>query len=155
MSILIKKDQNGYRNLPSKKEDFQLVIDSVDLSDILEYILIIINTKCAPICYWQCYSIEGVMSKGELQWVIYSYLVESKFLVIENRYFGYNGNTEIYKDKFSYYNVLEADLYNPILNRLVNQKYLIQDSVEPFYYRFGPVYWRSTNLENLIYKNKN
>lgn len=43
MSILIKKDQNGYRNLPSKKEDFQLVIDSVDLPDILEYILIIIN----------------------------------------------------------------------------------------------------------------
>lgn len=151
--ILISKDPNKYENLPYSKADFQSVIDEVDLSDILDYIISTIDNKWAPNCYWKFSSIDDTMFSGELQWIIYSYLVHKELLLIEDQYFGYNtSRTEKYKDRFSYHNTLERDLYGPILNRMVDEKYLtlIDTSHGYGYYKLGSVYWRRINLEKIL-----
>ena len=103
--ILIKKDPNRYANLPYNKEDFQSVIDEVDLSDILDYIISAIEEDWAPKSYWSIKSKEEDIFIGKLQWVIYSYLVHKGLLIVEDRYFGYNkSRTEKYTDRYSYYN---------------------------------------------------
>jgi hypothetical protein len=150
--ILIRKDPNRYENLPYNKEDFQSVIDEVDLSDILDYIISTIDNKWAPNCYWKFSSIDDTMFSGELQWIIYSYLVHKELLLIEEQYFGYNtSQTEKYKDRFTYHNTLERDLYKPILNRMIDEKYLkLIDTSYNYGQKLGPVYWRRINLENIL-----
>lgn len=156
--ILIKKDPHKYENLPYNKEDFQSVINEVNPSDILDYIVNTITDKWAPHCYWKYSSIDDKMFIGELYWIIYSYLVHNKLLIIENRYFGYNpwpaltykierSISSLYLDRCSYHNSLETDLYKPILNRMIDEKYLISSQD---FYTLGPLYWRNINLENIL-----
>lgn len=152
--ILIRKDPNRYENLPYNKEDFQSVIDEVDLSDILDYIISAIDEDWAIKSYWSIKSKEDDMFIGELEWIIYSYLVHKKLLMIEDQYFGYNtSRTEKYKDRLSYHNTLERDLYIPIINRMADEKYLKLIDTSYNYghnYKLGPVYWRRINLENIF-----
>jgi hypothetical protein len=152
--ILIKKDPNRYENLPYNKEDFQSVIDEVDLSDVLDYIISAIDGDWAPKSYWSIKSKEDDMFFGQLEWIIYSYLVHKKLLMIEDQYFGYNtSRTEKYKDRLTYHNTLERDLYIPIINRMVDEKYLKLIDTSYNYghnYKLGPVYWRRINLENIL-----
>jgi hypothetical protein len=159
--ILIRKDPNRCENLAYNKEDFQSVIDEVDLSDILDYIISTINNKWAPNCYWKFSSIDDTIYSGELQWIIYSYLVHKGLLMVEDQYFGYNtSRTEKYKDRCSYHNTLVNDLYNPIGNRMVSEKYITDvdyrilisqggPNINYRYYKLGPVYWRNHNLEKI------
>ncbi len=147
--ILIKKDPNGYNNLPYNKEDFQSVIDEVHLSDILDYIINAIEEDWAPKSYWSVKSKEDKMFIGKLQWIIYSYLVHKGLLIVEDCYFEYNkSRIEKYKDRLSYHNPLEKDLYIPIIKRMVNEKYLTD--VGGSFYKLGPMYWRIKNLESII-----
>jgi hypothetical protein len=152
--ILIRKDPNRYENLPYNKEDFQSVIDEVDLSDILDYIISAIDGDWAPKSYWSIKSKEDDMFFGKLQWIIYSYLVHKGLLVVEDCYFGYNtSQIEKYKDRLSYHNTLEVDLYKPILNRMADEKYLTLIDISYNYghnYKLGPIYWRRINLENIL-----
>jgi hypothetical protein len=68
--------------------------------------------------------------------------------MVEDQYFGYNtSRTEKYKDRCSYHNTLVKDLYNPIGNRMVSEKYITD--VDYRYYKLGPVYWRNHNLEKI------
>ena len=143
--ILIKKDPNGYNNLPYNKEDFQSVIDEVHLSDILDYIVSTIEEDWAPKSYWSIKSKEDKMFIGKLQWIIYSYLVHNKLLIIED---SYPNNNEKYKDRLSYHNRLEKDLYIPIIKRMVNEKCLTD--VGGSFYKLGPMYWRNKNLESIL-----
>jgi len=153
-SIIIKKDPNGYKNLPHNKEEFQPVINEVNLSDILDYIISAIEDNWTPNYYWPIKSKLDKMSLGQLEWVIYSYLINNKILIIENQYYDekyyeYNeSRTKKYKDRLSYYNPLEIDLYKPILNRMINEKYLIIDQ-HIGYFKIGPMYWRKENLIKL------
>ena len=73
-------------------------------------------------------------------------------LIVEDRYFGYNkSRTEKYTDRYSYYNPLEKDLYKPIMDRMVDEKYLTSwDGYVYTYYKLGPVYWRGINLERIL-----
>jgi len=152
--ILIEKENTySHKNLPYNKEDFQSVINEVSLSDILDYIINAIDEDWAPKSYWSIKSKEDKMSLGDLYWVIYSYLIHNKLLIIEDQYFGYNeSRTKKYKDRLSYYNSLEIDLYKPILNKMVNQKYLTE-ILHNFsfngYYKLGPMYLRKENLIKL------
>jgi len=149
--ILIRKDPNRYGNLPYNKEDFQSVIDEVDLSDILDYIISAIEEDWAPKSYWSIKSKEDKMFIGKLQWIIYSYLVHKGLLIVEDQYFGYNDSRiEKYKDRLSFYNPLEKDLYIPIIKRMVDEKCLTD--VGGSFYKIGPMYWRIKNLESIIYK---
>jgi hypothetical protein len=145
--ILIKKNPNDFINLIYNKEDFQSVINEVYLSDILDYIISAIDKDWAPKYYWSIKSKWGKMSLSELYWLIYSYLIHNKLLIIEDQYFGYNeSRTKKYKDRLSYYNLLEIDLYQPILNKMVNHKYLTEING---YYKLGPLYKRKENLIKL------
>ena len=147
--ILIKKDPNGYNNLPYNKEDFQSVIDEVHLSDILDYIITAIEEDWAPKSYWSVKSKEDKMFIGKLQWIIYSYLVHKGLLIVEDCYFEYNkSRIEKYKDRLSYHNPLEKDLYIPIIKRMVDEKCLTD--VGGSFYKIGPMYWRIKNLESII-----
>ncbi len=143
--ILIKKDPNGYNNLPYNKEDFQSVIDEVHLSDILDYIISAIEEDWAPKSYWSVKSKEDKMFIGKLQWIIYSYLVHKELLIVE---LSYPVKNEKYKDRLSFHNPLEKDLYIPIIKRMVNEKYLTD--VGGSFYKLGPMYWRIKNLESII-----
>ncbi len=143
--ILIKKDPNEYKNLPYNKEDFQSVIDEVDLSDILDYIITAIEEGWAPKSYWSIKSKEDKMFIGKLEWIIYSYLVHKELLIVE---LSYPVKNEKYKDRLSFYNPLEKDLYIPIIKRMVNEKYLTD--VGGSFYKLGPIYWRNKNLELII-----
>lgn len=143
--ILIKKHPNEYKNLPYNKEDFQSVIDEVDLLDILDYIVNAIEEDWAPKSYWSIKSKEDKIFIGKLQWVIYSYLVHKGLLIIELSY--PNGN-EKYKDRLSFHNPLEKDLYIPIIKRMVNKKCLTD--VGGSFYKLGPIYWRNKNLESIL-----
>jgi len=147
--IIIKKDPNGHENLPYNKEEFQPVINEVNLSDILDYIISTIEDNWAPNCYWSIKSKCDKMSLGQIEWVIYSYLIHNKILIIEDQYYEYNeSRTKKYKDRLSYYNTLEIDLYKPILNRMIDEKYLIIDQ-HIGYFKIGPTYWRNENLIKL------
>lgn len=150
--ILIRKDLNRYENLPYNKSDFRSVIDEVDLSDILDYIVSAIEEDWAPKSYWSIESKESNIFIGKLEWIIYSYLVHKELLIVEDQYFGYNmGRTEKYKNRCDYYNPLERDLYDPIIKRMVDERYLI--NVDNRYYKIGPIYWRNKNLESLSINN--
>jgi hypothetical protein len=147
--ILIRKDPNRYENLLYNKEDFQSVIDEVDLSDILDYIVSAIDGDWAPSCYWKHHDVNDNLFVGQLEWIIYSYLVHKGLLMVEDQYFRYNtSRIEKYRDRYGYYNPLERDLYIPIINRMVDEKYLI--NVDNRYYKLGPIYWRNNNLENIF-----
>jgi len=143
--ILIKKDPNRYENLPYNKEDFQSVIDEVDLSDILDYIITTIEEGWAPKSYWSIKSKEDKMFIGKLEWIIYSYLVHKELLIVE---LSYPVKNEKYKDRLSFYNPLEKDLYIPIIKRMVDEKCLTD--VGGSFYKLGPIYWRNKNLELII-----
>ncbi len=161
--ILIRKDPNRkWEHLPYDKSEFQSAINEVNLSDILDYIISAIDENWAPKSYWSIKSKEEDIFIGKLQWVIYSYLVHKGLLIVEDRYFGYNkSRTEKYTDRYSYYNPLEKDLYKPIMDRMVREKYLISwDSIKKWantgtsyiqtYYKLGPIYWRNINLEIIL-----
>ncbi len=147
--ILIRKDPDRYENLPYNKEDFQSVIDEVNLSDILDYIISAIDGDWAPSCYWKHHDVNDNLFVGQLEWIIYSYLVHKGLLIVEDCYFGYNkSRTEKYEDRYGYYNPLERDLYIPIINRMVDEKYL--NNIGDRRYKLGPIYWRNNNLENIL-----
>ena len=56
------------------------------------------------------------MKRGELYWSIFSYLIHNEILIIEDRFYGYNINrTEKYEKRTSYFNPIEINVYNPIL----------------------------------------
>jgi hypothetical protein len=149
--ILIRKDPNRYGNLPYNKEDFQSVIDEVDLSDILDYIVSAIDGDWAPGCHWKNHDVNDNLFVGQLEWIIYSYLVHKGLLIVEDKYFGYNtSRIEKYRDRCGYYNPLEKDLYIPIIKRMVDEKCLTD--VGGSFYKLGPMYWRIKNLESIIYK---
>lgn len=154
--ILIRKYPDRYENMPYNKEDFQSVINEVNLSDILDYIISAIEDKWAPNCYWSINSKEDKMFIGQLEWIIYSYLVHNKLLIIEDQYYSYNqSRIEKYKDRYSYHNTLERDLFIPIIKRMVNERYLTDVSSDTNdidrYYKLGPIYWRNNNLNTLIW----
>ena len=149
--ILIRKDPNKYENIPHNADDFQSVINGVDLFDITNYIISAIDGDWAP-SYWKCNSINDEILSSGLHWLIYSYLVHSKLLVIEDRFFGYNGDrADKYKNRLTYHNTFEVDLYKPI-DRMFNEGYLNISKISPFsdLYKLGPMYWRNTNLEKLL-----
>lgn len=149
-NIIIKKDPNRYENLSYNKEEFQPVINEVNLSDISDYIISAIEDNWAPNCYWSTKSKQDRMFIGQLEWVIYSYLIHNKILIIEDKYYGYNkSRTEKYKDRLSYYNPLEVDLYMPIIQRMIDEKYLINDELVRCF-KMGPTYWRKENLIKLL-----
>ncbi len=158
MSLLIKRNSKTnttssgkiYDHIYPHKEDYQLIVNKVDLSDISDYIITAIEEDWSPNCYWDIKSKEDKMFVGKLDWVIYSYLVHNKIIMIEDKY-----TTETtYKDRLSFYNPLEKDLYRPIIKRMTNERYLIDMGEElntdlDTYYKLGPSYWRKENLTKL------
>ena len=155
--ILIRKDPDKWQNIPHDPDDFGSIIGSVELFDISNYIVSAIEDNWAPAAYWKCHTMEGEIHSGELQWLIYSYLAHKGLLVVEDCYFGYNPErTQKNRGRCDYYNPLEKDLYKPIINRMVKEKYLTDHivytgimAIAHTRYKLGPLYRRSTNLANL------
>jgi len=90
-------------------------------------------------------------------WVIYSYLVSKRLLIIEDQYFGWNSErTKKYLDRTGYYNPLEKQIYKPILDRMVSSGHLdiinLQVSSGRFFdhYVIGKRFIREKKLNILI-----
>ena len=158
--LIIKKDSSKknttchgkiYEHQYPSKKDIQSVINEVNPSDIIDYLISAIEDNWSPNCYWNIKSKEDKMFVGKLEWLIYSYLIHNEILMIEDKY-----TTETtYKDRLSFYNPLEKDLYRPIIKRMTNERYLIDMGEElntdlDTYYKLGPIYWRNANLDILI-----
>jgi len=145
--IVIKKCPHKFEHIPYDPNDFKYLVDEVNLFDICEYIISANKGDWAPNCYWS--KVEKNIRFVELQWLVYSYLIHKGLLIIEDKYFGYHkSRTEKYIDRCSYYNPLENRLYVPILDRMVNEKYLSIGEYRCF--NLGTNYNRMINLNKLI-----
>lgn len=141
--LIIKK------NISYNKECFQTVIDEVNISDIVQYIISAIDDNWAPNCYWKIKSKEEEIFFAELLWVVYSYLIHNEIIIIEDPYFEYNKHrTEKYKNRLSYHNPLENNLYIPIIKRMSDEGYLTSEKTN--YYKLGKMYWRNVKLDKLL-----
>lgn len=146
------------------EQDFGKIVDAIDLYDITQYFISLDTDTWVPSCYWSKFDkqnkpiniLEEPRFIGEMMWGVYSYLIEKGFLVIEDKYFGYNSNrVDKYLKKDSYYNTLEEVLYKLVLKRLVNEGYLINiphsHRKEHFLmFKIGGSYHRQKNLNELI-----
>ena len=145
------------------EQDFGELVDAIDLYDITKYFISLDTDTWVPSCYWSKFDGENTKDIlkeprfiGEMMWGVYSYLIEKEFLVIEDKYFGYNSNrVDKYLKKDSYYNTLEEVLYKLVLKRLVNEGYLINiphsHRKEHFLmFKIGGSYHRQKNLNELI-----
>lgn len=160
--ILIKKDPHRNEHLPYKNYDpeiFQRVIDFVDLEDLTEFILSLNTERWVPSCYWKNKGkdIQEEIWYGELCWAIFSYLVTNKLLIIEDQYFGYNpSRTDKYVRRWSYFNTLEKELYIPIRDRLLEEKWFdisrVKDYVysKGYYYKIGKTRSREDKLNQIL-----
>lgn len=142
-------------------EQYKSLADSVDLSDLTEFIKELNSAKWVPNCYWKNGG-KDIFTKfrgGELHWVIYSYLTDRKLLIVEDQYYGYNSSrTEKYKSKSGYFNPLEGKLYQLVIDRLVDGAYLIAYPEKSQYYTrydysLGKSYDRENKLKKLFESN--
>lgn len=151
------------KNKKISDSEFKKIIDSVDLYDICNYIISLDSESWVPVSYWS--RAKAKLHKdpekqilkdphyGEMIWAIYSYLVHNEILMIKNEH-SLKGDI---RKKDSYYNLLEAPLYHPILTRLIDEGFLIRtyqnnpSSVYSFNdgYKIGSSYNRMSNLEKL------
>lgn len=127
------------------------VIDNIDLYKLTEFIIDLHNQDWTPKCYWTPIMKDGRFNradKGEIQWSIYSYLVSNGMMVVEDQYYGdtrYNTKNK-YKLKTSFDNSFIADLYNPIIDRLVDNRFFIHVN---FDYVIDISYLREIKLNEL------
>jgi hypothetical protein len=158
--IEIKKDPNGNDHLMGHitDEDYKKLAESVDLKDITEFIKTLNSDVCVPDCYWKNKG-EDIFKKfysGGLHWAVYSYLVYKELLIIEDRYYKYNtSRTDKYLKRNSYFNPLERQLYQLIIDRLVGEKYLEEEKIPhkyttSYYYTLGKSYQREDKLNKLL-----
>ena len=143
-------------------EDYKKLAESVDLNDIIKFIKTLNSDDWVPSCYWKNKG-EDIFKRfcsGELHWAVYSYLVDKKLLIIEDRYFNNRERTDKYLKRNGYFNPLEKELYQLIINRLVDKKYLEEEAIPQkyttsYYYTLGKSYKREYKLKKIgIYVNR-
>lgn len=154
--IIIKKNTN------SDHFDFDSIINSVELVDIVKYIIELDDpdkNDWIKDNYWYWYPANLISNNhkngihtSELEWAIFSYLVHNNILVIEKKYYNPLDDIDKYVPRTSYYNPLEAKLYVPILARLEKEGYLIRgEKIEygmPFF-KISKKYQRIDSLKKL------
>lgn len=145
--IRIKKKESEQKHIPWDNVDFERLVDGVDLSDVMDFILMTMDGESNH--YWSVTDINWHIYYGELDWVIYSYLVDRGLLIVEDKYYSSDMNTgrSKYLDKSGYFNPLEHNLYTPIVDRLSGY-YL--DKVEENYYMIGKGYLRDKTLCKIL-----
>lgn len=145
--------------------EFQEVIDSIDLYDLCNYIISLDTESWVPSSYWsrakaKLYKDAEKQKEalkyphyGEIFWAIYSYLVHNEIIMIEDEYWRYNSSrVDKYRKRDGYYSPLENRLYQPILTRLLNEKFLSISEVTYYgndTYKMGSSYYRMSNLEKI------
>jgi hypothetical protein len=129
---------------------FKDVIEGVDLLDMTRYIISACNDGWAPTIYWQGDIKE--IRQIQLSWVVYSYLTYNKILIIENPYFNsplfITAEEKKYVSRTSYYNPLLPKLYNPIIDRIINEGYLVKNK-HNLDFKLGPSYQQAKREEIL------
>lgn len=145
---LLIKAGDSLKDIPNSVLD--RLINSIDLCKLSQWFVSLDTAKWVPRSYWsKVDTLKSDRHIGELMWGIYSYLIEGGFLVVEDRYYGYNSSRlDRYIRKDSYYNPLEGILYDFIIKRLVNEGYLISSSNER--YIISRLYFRQINLNKLL-----
>lgn len=100
----------------------------------------------APDCYW-----KGKLIQGELMWEVYSYLITTQLMIIENEYWvelpSFGNHPNKYNEPNGYYNPLEDILYLPILNQLVKEGFY--QKVDDWQYILGLKPLRDRKLKEL------
>lgn len=142
--------------------EFKAVIDNVDLYDICNYIISLDTDTWVHSSYWSRAKAKLFKElerkkealkdphRGEVMWAIYSYLVHNKILMIEDEL-----SKSGFRKRDSYYNLLESQLYHPILTRLINEGFLVRTHIPNpresgiDRYKIGSSYNRMSNLEKL------
>lgn len=155
--IEIKKDPNRNDHLMDHitDEDYKKLAESVDLNDITEFIKTLNSDDWVPSCYWKNKG-EDIFKKfysGELHWAVYSYLVYRELLIIEDKY--NKSRTDKFLKRNGYFNPLEKQLYQLIIDRLVYERYLEEESIPEkyftsYYYTLGKSYQREDKLNKLL-----
>ena len=159
--LIIKKHPTKYEHLPiDNKFDFNSIINSVYLVDIVKYIIELDDpdkNDWLQGTYWVTDHIHGIHT-SELEWAIFSYLVHNKILLIENKK-RFSTKDKFFKDfgeeyvpRTSYYNLLESKLYVPILARLEDEGYLIRSGKIEYgmpFFKISKKYNRIVNLGKL------
>ena len=153
--ILIKKDPNSEENLNYRYEDYNRLVNSVNLLDI---ILFISRSKRNSYFY---VNENGYLSRNSLFWAIFSYLIINSLLIIENRLYisEYESNPdhsprEVSRrsEKFikfdSYFYPLEGFLYSPILSKLVKNEFLFKNNYDSYSINISTI--RDYKLSTLI-----
>ena len=144
--ILIEKKPGRHEHLSWGHNDFEGMVSSIDLDDLLIYILEQINKP--PTVYWHVSDINDEIFYGDLLCTICFYLKERGLLIIEDTYYNeVSSNRTKYIGKGTYFNPLENQLYNPILDRLSGWHL---DELEDSYYKVGRGYLRVDKLENIL-----
>lgn len=145
--ILTVENQEHIHNI-----DFSNIIHNVNLNDLVEYIQTIPTEDWVLNCYWN--KDTEFITYGEMCWVIYSYLVSSKILLIENKHYikrnGLGQHPNEYLEIYSYYNTLESSLYNPILNRFIENNYLVPDLIHKPHYKLNHKVFRKQKLNRIL-----
>lgn len=155
--IIIKEDPFKYKHLYKDLDiDTDIVVKSVDLVDIVKYIIELDDpdkNDWLTGTYWVTDHTHGIHA-SELQWAIFSYLVHNKILLINKKRFSTEDKTfgEEYVPRTSYYNLLEVNLYIPILIRLEDEGYIIRSGKIEYgmpFFKISKKYNRIVNLEKL------
>ena len=144
-TMILKEYKDGKSILNG---DFNSVINSVDLVDLLDFIKSLSVDKWVPNAYWKHKNNSNKFHWGEAVWAVYSYLIDRKILIIEDQYYGWNSSrTNKYLLKNSYDSTFENSLYDPILKKMVDSKYLNQ--MDGKYFQINKSILRSEKLEIL------
>jgi hypothetical protein len=124
MKIIIRKDPDRSEHITNdiKSADYTSVINGVDLSDLTKFIKELNTYEWTKRSSWKG---SDNFFIGELYWAIFAYLVDMEILLIEDRYFDYGTRIDRYISRDSYFNVLENDLYYPIVERLVENGFIV------------------------------
>jgi len=145
--IFIGKEPKRQEHLPMDHNDFECVINGVDLDDIMDYILLMIDSPKTS--YWQVNDFNARIYRGELMCAICFYLQSSGLLIIEDMYYkeGFNNGRTKYVKVGTYFNKIETHLYKPILDRL---SVWHLDLIEKYYHKIGKGYLRKKKLDQLL-----
>jgi len=148
--ILTVENQKDIHNI-----NFSNIIDNVNLNNLSKFILSVYNEDWVKECYWNKNPKSwSWITTSEMYWVIYSYLISTKTLIIENEYYiGRKSGSQQneFKEKDSYYNPLQSSLYHPILNRLVNNNYLETRNTNG--YKLSHKVFRELKLKRILNEN--
>lgn len=148
--LVIKKDPNDFKHLKVKDEGYKRIVDLVDLYDLSKFINSLNKEEWVPDCYWNKNKLE--FNYPELYWSIFSYLIDKKILIIEDRYYGYNPKREKYVKRDSFDNTLSEKLYKPITERLEQSGFIEYDRG---YYLLSKSYYklklRKKNLNKITF----